>query len=73
MAIARVILKNAPVLILDEATANLDAVTERKIMQALEPFMADRTVLIISHHRLGVEQADQVIALENGRVLSPAA
>ncbi len=73
LAIARVILKNAPILILDEATANLDAVTERKIMQALEPFMADRTVLIISHHRLGVEQADQVIALENGRVLSPAA
>ncbi len=41
-------------------------------MQALEPFMADRTVLIVSHHRMGVEQVDQVIALENGRVLSPA-
>lgn len=68
LAIARVILKNAPILILDEATANLDALTERKIMQSLEPFMSGRTALIIAHHRIAEEYADQIIVLENGRV-----
>jgi ATP-binding cassette, subfamily C, bacterial CydC len=70
LAIARVILKNAPILILDEATANLDTLTEQRLMQSLEPFMADRTVLIISHRRVGMEQIDQVITLENGRVVT---
>ena len=70
LAIARVILKDAPILILDEATANLDAITEQKLMKSLEPFMIDRTVLIISHRRSGVEHVDQVIRLENGRVIN---
>ncbi len=75
LAIARVILKNAPILILDEATANLDAITEQKLMQSLETFMADRTVLIIAHRRLKLAGIDQTIELENGRVIkvSPAA
>jgi len=63
-----VILKNAPILILDEATANLDALTERKIMQSMEPFMSGRTVLIISHRPVAIEYADQTLALENGHV-----
>jgi len=70
LAIARVILKDAPILILDEVTANLDTLTEQKLMQSLEPFMADRTVLIISHRRVAIEHIDQVIALENGRVVA---
>ncbi len=69
LAIARVILKNAPILILDEATANLDTLTEQRLMQSLEPFMIDRTVLIISHRRVAIEHIDQVITLENGRVV----
>jgi ATP-binding cassette, subfamily C, bacterial CydC len=70
LAIARVILKDAPILILDEATANLDTLTEQRLMHALEPFMIDRTVLIISHRRSGVEHVDQVIRLEDGRVIN---
>jgi ABC-type multidrug transport system fused ATPase/permease subunit len=72
LAIARAILKDAPILILDEATANLDAATERKIMGSLETFMAGRTVLIISHRSVGVGPTDQNIALENGRMINPA-
>ena len=70
LAIARVILKNAPILILDEATANLDTLTEQRLMQSLEPFMVDRTVLIISHRRVAIEHIDQTITLENGRVVT---
>lgn len=70
LAIARAILKDAPILILDEATANLDAITERDLWQALEPFMAGRTVIIISHRRVAIETVDHVIELERGRVIS---
>ncbi|HSD82324.1 MAG TPA: ATP-binding cassette domain-containing protein, partial [Anaerolineae bacterium] len=70
LAIARAILKDSPILILDEATANLDAITERQLFKSLEPFMADRTVIIISHHRAALEHVDQVSELEQGRVIS---
>jgi ATP-binding cassette subfamily C protein CydC len=73
LAIARVILKNAPLLILDEAAANLDAITEQKLMKSLEPFMINRTVVIISHRRSGVEHIDQVITLEDGHVINQPA
>jgi thiol reductant ABC exporter CydC subunit len=69
LAIARAILKNAPIMILDEATANLDAVTEQQIMHTLEQVMAGRTALVISHRRAGLEHVDQVLALENGRLI----
>jgi ATP-binding cassette subfamily C protein CydC len=68
LALARAILKNAPILILDEATANLDAITEEQLFRSLESFMADRTVLIISHHWVALEHVDRVIELEQGRV-----
>jgi ABC-type multidrug transport system fused ATPase/permease subunit len=70
LAIARAILKNAPILILDEATANLDVITEEQLFKAVESFMADRAVLIISHRRLALEHVDQVIELEQGRVIN---
>jgi ATP-binding cassette subfamily C protein CydC len=70
LAIARLILKNAPILILDEATANLDATTERKVMRSLEKFMVGRTVLMISHRPASTASADQIIVLEQGRVAS---
>ena len=68
IAIARVVLKNAPILILDEATANLDALTEQKVMQALASFMHGRTTLIISHRRAGFEPGDPIIVLAHGHV-----
>jgi ABC-type multidrug transport system fused ATPase/permease subunit len=68
LAIARVFLKGAPVLVLDEATANLDGATELKVMQALATFMQGRTTLIISHRRAALEPADHMIVLERGRV-----
>jgi len=70
LAIARVILKNAPILILDEAMANLDGLTVQKLMQSVESFMVGRTVLIISHRRIGMPGVDQIIALENGQVVN---
>ncbi len=73
LAIARAILKNAPILILDEATANLDAITEQRMLESLEPFMSGRTVIIISHRRVLLEHVDQVIELDQGRMIgSPA-
>jgi ABC-type multidrug transport system fused ATPase/permease subunit len=75
IAIARVLLKNAPVLILDEATANLDAITEREVMHALGEFIQSRTTILISHRRAGFDYADRFITLVNGRISSnhPAA
>ena len=68
LAVARAILKDAPILILDEATANLDAITEQSLLKALEAFMADRTVLIISHRSVAWAGVDQIVRLENGRL-----
>lgn len=72
LAIARALLKNAPFLILDEATANLDALTEMAVLESLRVFMAGRTTIFITHEiradSLLGELVDQVIRLENGRV-----
>ena len=68
LAIARAVLKNAPIVILDELTANLDPGTERELLQSLEPFLVGRTVLIISHRPVLLERVDQIVVLENGRV-----
>jgi ATP-binding cassette subfamily C protein CydC len=63
LAIARAILKAAPILILDEATSHLDALTEERLLQSLESFMDGRTTLIISHRRAGFRHVDQLIEL----------
>lgn len=63
LAIARAILKDAPIFVLDEATSQLDAVTEERLMQSLAPFMAGRTTVIITHRPAGLAGADQVIRL----------
>ncbi len=63
LAIARVVIKDAPILILDEATANLDEATEGRVLRGLEEFMAGRTTLIISHRRSVATRADQVVIL----------
>ena len=68
LAIARAIIKNAPVLILDEATADLDAVTEERLVASLRPFVAGRTTLVISHRPALVNMADTVVELRGGRL-----
>jgi len=69
LAIARAILKGAPLWLLDEPTANLDALTERQVMGALQAVMRGRTSLIITHRLLGLEAADEILVLRAGRVV----
>jgi thiol reductant ABC exporter CydC subunit len=69
LAITRAILKDAPILILDEPTANLDAVTERELLAELRNLAAGRTTLIISHRLIGLEAADEILVLCAGRVV----
>ncbi len=69
IAIGRALLKNAPVLILDEATSALDTKSERRIQEALAALMADRTTLIIAHRLSTIESADQIIVLDQGRIV----
>ena len=69
IAIGRALLKNAPVLILDEATSSLDTQSERRIQEALEALMKNRTTLVIAHRLSTVEKADQIIVLDKGRII----
>jgi subfamily B ATP-binding cassette protein MsbA len=69
IAIGRALLKNSPVLILDEATSSLDTKSERRIQAALAQLMKDRTTLVIAHRLSTVENADQIIVLDEGRVV----
>ena len=69
IAIARALLKNAPVLILDEATSHLDAVNERQVRQALETLMAGRTTLVIAHRLSTIRDADRIIVLDDGHAV----
>ena len=69
LAIARALLKNAPVLILDEPTANLDTASERDLLAALAPLMVGRTTLIITHSLFGLERVDEILVLERGRIV----
>jgi len=71
LAIARAILKDAPILILDEATSHLDALTAARVWQALDGFMAGRTTIIISHQRVNLAQVDQTISLDGELLASP--
>jgi ATP-binding cassette subfamily B protein len=69
VSIARAFLKDAPVLILDEATSHLDAVNEQAVREALEALMADRTTIVIAHRLSTVRGADLIVALNEGRVI----
>lgn len=70
IALARAILKDAPVLILDEATAALDYESEYHIQQALQDITADRTTLVIAHRLTTVERADTIVVMDAGRVIA---
>jgi subfamily B ATP-binding cassette protein MsbA len=69
IAIARAMLKDAPILILDEATAALDTESERLVQDALNRLMPDRTTLVIAHRLSTIEHADQVLVLDHGRLV----
>ena len=69
ISIARAILKNAPVIILDEATASIDPENEHLIQKALSELTRGKTVITIAHRLATIEQADQILVLEDGRIV----
>jgi ATP-binding cassette subfamily C protein CydC len=69
IAIARALLKDTPILILDEPTANLDALTEREVIKTLYGLMEGRTTLIITHRLSGLENVGQILVLQEGRII----
>lgn len=69
LAIARVLLKNAPILILDEATEGLDPITERAVMEEVYQLMEGRTTLIITHRLSGLEKMKEILVLDQGQVV----
>lgn len=69
LAVARALLKNAPILLLDEPTEGLDPVTEAEFWQSLKPVMNGCTVLLITHRSTGLEYMDEVFRLEQGRMM----
>ncbi len=69
LSIARALLKDPPILILDEATASVDTATERLIQEALEHLMANRTSVVIAHRLSTIVRADQILVLDHGRII----
>jgi subfamily B ATP-binding cassette protein MsbA len=69
LAIARALLRDSPILILDEATASLDSEAERHIQAALENLMQQRTTLVIAHRLSTIEKADQIVVMHHGRII----
>jgi ATP-binding cassette subfamily C protein CydC len=69
LAVARAVLKDAPILILDEATANLDPTTEEQLLAAVHARMRERAVLVITHRLVGMERMAEIVVLDRGRVV----
>ncbi|MEX0615765.1 MAG: ATP-binding cassette domain-containing protein, partial [Methylophaga sp.] len=69
LAIARALLRDAPILILDEATASLDSEAERHIQAALEQLIKTRTTLVIAHRLSTIEKADLIVVMHNGVIV----
>jgi len=69
LALARALLKDAPIFILDEPTANLDPLTEKQVLETLFQVMRGRTTLLITHRLVGLENMDEILVLQNGRIV----
>lgn len=70
LSIARAILKNAPIIILDEIAAALDVENEQKIQESLNKLIANKTVIIISHRLKSIENVDKIVVIDQGKVES---
>jgi ATP-binding cassette, subfamily C, bacterial CydCD len=69
LAIARVLIKDAPILILDEPTANLDALTEKQVLETLFGVMKQKTSLLITHRLIGLENMDEIMVMDRGQIV----
>jgi ABC-type multidrug transport system fused ATPase/permease subunit len=70
LSIARAVLKNAPILILDEPTSSLDAISEEVVFTALKRLRAGRTTIVIAHRLSTIRDADRIVVLDHGRVVA---
>ena len=68
LAIARALLKDAPILVFDEPTANLDPLTERQVLATLFETMRGKTSLLITHRLVGLENIDEILVMEHGKI-----
>jgi ATP-binding cassette, subfamily C, bacterial CydC len=69
LAVARALLKDAPVLVLDEASANLDTITERELMAGIRDLMRGRSTLVLTHRLVTMETMDEILVLQKGRIV----
>ena len=69
VSISRAVLRDPPILILDDALSSVDSITEEKILRHLKEVMRDRTTLLISHRVSTVQHADQIVVLDEGRIV----
>ena len=69
ISIARAMLKNAPIVILDEATANVDPENEDRLQKAIEALTCDKTIIMIAHRLKTVRHADQILVIDHGRIV----
>ena len=69
ISIARAIMKNAPIIILDEATANVDPENEKELVEAIDALTKEKTIIMIAHRLKTVRHADQIVVVDRGQVV----